>query len=102
MIDVGIIKQYRGPFEPNQEIDLQGNCKIGISISEDDLMSWKAHKEENTWVGQDFVFIINEQIIHMGRTCMYETDNQINNVKISFPDGAPLSLIIDAVYCDEN
>lgn len=99
-METGIIKQYKGPFIEGYELILQGNCKIGISISEDDFMSWKAHKVGNIWIGQDFIFTINNQIIHMGKTYIYETDNQINNTKITFPGGAPLSLIVDVVYCD--
>lgn len=100
MIKAGIIKQYKGPFQPGQELILNGNCKIGISMNEDDFMSWKAYKENDIWKGQNFIFSINEQIIHMGRTYIYETDNKINQVKLAFPDGAPLSLIIDVVYYD--
>lgn len=99
MAKVGIIEQYKGPFREGYELILEESCKIGISIGEDDFMSWKTHKENNIWVGQDFVFLINDQEIHMGRTCMYEIDTSIEETKISFPDGAPLSLIVDVIYC---
>lgn len=98
---VGVIEQYKGPFGQGYTLNLNGNCKIGISISEDDFMSWKARKEGDKWVGQDFIFYINDQSIHMGRSYMYETDTQINNTKITFPQGAPLSTIVDITYCEE-
>lgn len=99
MAKVGIIEQYKGPFDEDYELDLKENCKIGISIGEDDFMSWNPNKENGAQVGQDFVFLINDKEIHMGRTCMYEIDNQIEETNIKFPDGAPLSLIVDVVYC---
>ena len=90
----GVIKQFKGPFAVNQQLNIgNGNCKIGISISEDDFM--KLGSEQHT----SFQFIINDQLIHMGRSYMYETDSQINNTTISFPKGAPLSTIVDIVYC---
>ena len=103
MAEIGTIEQYKGPFTVGYELNLQGNCKIGISIGEDDFMSWKSYYNEETkkWIqGQDFVFIINNQTIHMGKTYIYETDSQINNTIIHFPDGAPLSTIVNVVYCE--
>lgn len=94
MTNIGVIEQYKGPFIEGYELNLKGNCKIGISIGENDFI--KLGSENNT----SFVFIINNQIIHMGKTCIYETDNQINDTIIQFPNGAPLSTIVDVVYCE--
>ena len=38
----------------------------------------------------------------MGRTFMYESGDSVNNTVIKFPDGAPLSTIVDVVYCASN
>ena len=92
---VGVIEQYKGPFGQGYTLNLNGNCKIGISISEDDFM--RLGSENYT----SFQFTINDQLIHMGRSCMYETDTQINDTKIQFPQGAPLSTIVDITYCEE-
>ena len=94
MANVGTIQEFKGPFSANTPLEISGHCRIGISISEDDFMSWLG--------GQDFAFEINGKRIHMGRTYIYETENQINNTVISFPEGAPLSTIVDVVYLEEN
>ena len=87
---VGTIKQFKGPFPANTLllIPTGQNCKISISIGEDDLMRLK-----------DFYFNINGHIIKMGKTGIYETDYTINNTEISFPNGAPVSVTVDLVYC---
>lgn len=96
---VGALQQVKGPFNTGEEIKITGAraCKIGISIGEDDFMSWKSNIETGKQ-GEDFVFTINEKEIHMGRTYMYETDTQISNAIITFPDGAPQSVIVDIAY----
>ena len=123
MANVGVIEQYKGPYSPgtveNPNIILTGNaCKIGMSISEDDFMSWQATQDEQTkqWSGKDFVFKIILSIpqlnsetpkiqieqIHMGRTFMYQSQQAVNQpIRIFFPDGAPTSLIVDVVYSQE-
>ena len=120
---IGVIKQYKGPYSPgtreNPNITLTGNaCKIGMSISEDDFMSWGAiyNNETKQWEGKDFIFkmILSiskpnstnlteyEEQIHMGRTFIYQSQQAINQpIKIYFPDGAPTSLIIDVVYSQD-
>ena len=113
MIQEGTIRQFSGPFDSNYTIDLgnsyYNNCKIGISVQEDDYMNWKLNLENNqnyqqTWTeyGKDIVFIINNEEIHLGKTFMYETEQQINNTTISFPNGAPSSLKVRVVYCIKN
>lgn len=97
---IGVIKQFKGPFEENQSISLTGNaCKIGISIAEDDFMSWGATYNQGEWRGKDFIINIKGEQIHMGRTYIYQSQQAIDQpILISFPDGAPTSLIIDVVY----
>lgn len=103
--NIGVIKQYKGPFTKNDIINLTGNaCKIGISIAEDDFMNWGAtyNSETGQWYGKDFIINIKGQQIHMGRTYIYQTQQAVNQpIPISFPDGAPTSLIIDVVYSSD-
>lgn len=100
---IGVIKQYKGPFQAGYTINLTGNaCKIGVSISEDDFMSWGATQDNGKWYGQDFILKIKGQQIHMGRTYIYETQQAVNQpIPIIFPQGAPTSLIIDVVYSQD-
>lgn len=96
---VGSLQQVKGPFETGEEIRITGarTCKIGISIGEDDFMSWKSDIETGKQ-GEDFVFTINGEEIHMGRTYMYEVDYPVSNAIITFPSGAPQSVIVDVAY----
>ncbi len=116
----GTLKQYVGPFEPNSLLnlgsveDIGTNCIIGISVDEDDFMSWKTSSYNSTSTSQnpetDIVFQIgkNSQMgsaistIHLGRTFMYETERQINDSSIKFPYGAPPSTKVQIVYCGKN
>ena len=96
MASIGTIKQFKGPFDAGYTLPLQnGNCKIGISIGEKDFMRIS---QQNS----GFKFVINGEQLYMGRTCMYQSDRQIDNVTISFPQGAPLSTIVDVVYMDRE
>lgn len=149
MAAVGTIQQFKGPFSPNQVLDISGHCKIGISIAEKDYMKLakvryvptqdtqynsftkyliqKPTIQEDVYVYSqvvlteeqkkevnpseegyyelqpisNFAVNINEEDIEIGRTFIYETskavDNNINTV-IKFPNGAPLSTIVDIVY----
>ncbi len=104
--NVGKIQQVQGPLEANTTIIVSTantSYKLGISLDEDDYMSWKSDQ----WSIQDpnakdFKFILNNQIIHLGRTQMYETQQSINNTSLVFPDGAPASLKIQVVHCPVN
>ena len=94
MAKVGTIKQYHGPYASGSTITLNGNCIIGISVSEDDYMQAGAGTSDSS-----IRFLINGQQIWMGRTFIYETQQQTNSTVVSFPDGAPSSLLLEAVYC---
>lgn len=98
-MSLGEIKQYTGPFEENHSINLNGNCLIGFSLSEDDFML-TAQPTLNP--PKNFSFIINNKEIQMGRTFIYQTGEQINNTIISFPNGAPASLKINVAYYPIN
>lgn len=94
MAEARRLKQFKGPFAVGQAVNLgKGNCKIGISIGEKDFMRIS---QQNS----SFQFEINGQLFFMGRTCMYQTDQKIDDATIVFPNGAPLSTIVDIVYID--
>lgn len=97
---IGVIKQFKGPFKKNQSISFTDNpCRIGVSIAEDDFMSWGATYSQDGWQGKDFIINIKGEQIHMGRTYIYQSQQAVDQpISISFPDGAPTSLIIDVVY----
>lgn len=95
---MGQIIQIKGPLNEGQSYKFSPAVKIGMSIGQKDFMYWK------NGIGQDFIFTIkvgngNEETIHMGRTYIYEvTQNSLNNVEITFPDGTPDSFIMDIAY----
>lgn len=97
MANIGEIKQFKGPFSNGYEITAGGNCIIGISISEDDYMKLGTSAEVQSKT--NFSVEINGETIEIGRTFIYETGDVINNTIIKFPKGAPLSTIVDVVYC---
>ena len=41
--------------------------------------------------------IVNQ--IYMGRTYIYQTEEQIEVTNIIFPEGAPESLLVNVIYC---
>lgn len=104
--NVGTIQQIQGPLEANTTIIAAAantSYKLGISLGEDDYMSWKSDQwSEQNPNAKDFRFVLNNQIIHLGRTQMYETQQSINNTSLVFPDGAPASLKIQVVHCPVN
>ena len=100
MATEGTIEQYQGPFLTGSSLTLLGDCRIGISIGEDDYM-----KLGSTSGNKSFRFTINGNQIWMGRTYIYQTERQLvsntiaRNTVITFPDGAPASVLVEAVYC---
>ena len=104
MATEGTIEQYQGPFYENYTLTFNGNCIIGVSIGEDDYM-----KLGSTTGDKSFRFLINGHQIWMGRTYLYQTEKAIEdnniisrNTIISFPDGAPASVLIEVVYCSRE
>jgi len=97
----GAIGQIKGPLTNKESITFStGNeagagrppdLKLGISIDEKDLMTY----------GWRFEVTINKNIrILIGSTGRYEFDEKIAVDTISFPEGAPASVIIDYVVLD--
>ena len=96
MIKYGTIQQYKGPFKSTDVITLEKSYKVGISIREKDFMKLGSQKHSS------LQFNINGENIHMGRTCMYEVDNPIPAGTITFPSGAPQSVLVEVVYCKDE
>lgn len=96
----GVIRQFKGPFPSGYVLNLQGNCKVSVSIGQKDFMKYGSQAGQND--KKSFQFILNNELIYMGRSGMYETDSQLNTTVISFPEGAPSSVIVDVVYCERD
>lgn len=102
----GIVYQIKGPFVAganvlNNFLKKNGstgeNMKIGISIDSKDLMTYG----DLTKYPRGFDFIISgpagETVLQMGRSGMYQTDTPLWVSELSFPHGAPESVIVDFV-----
>lgn len=91
---VGLITQYQGPIEAGVNIASflrradqgGGACKIGISLDEKDFYQCK----------DGFWFKINGELYQMGRTCIYQSDDYFVLNQLSFPNGAPKSILVQA------
>ena len=103
MAVIGTMQQYQGPLNPGSTISLTGNCVIGISLNEDDYMSTRGSTEQERNNKVDFNFLINSvpQTFQIGRTFIYQTEQAAKVTSISFPQGAPASLLIDVIYANE-
>ena len=94
----GKIKQYQGPFNPNDIIvfDSDIGYKIGISIGEDDYMSFPNINREQF---ESIPIVINGEQIQIGKTYMYEPgflmQREGNSFSLSFPKGCPASTLIE-------
>lgn len=97
----GIIGQIKGPFSSTENIvktrlDSSGaavTAKIGVEI---DQKQWMKYGDYNKYPN-GFYFILNNQIIFMGKGCIYQTDTPLNITTLVFPLGAPADTIIDYV-----
>lgn len=98
MVVTGIVKQYTAKdLANNNTISINGFVKLGVSYSEKD--PWFASGNPRTY--PDFIFNIDDQIIQVGRSDIYELTQPIQINKISFPNGQyPNSIKIDVLYCD--
>ena len=87
--------QYRGPYAARQTIDLpSGSYKLGISIGEKDFMKF-GDSQISSGSTKGFGIILGDTPILIGRTFMYETVEAITGTSLTFPLGAPASLIVD-------
>lgn len=99
MASIGTIEQIQGPFEEGKNITLNGHCIIGISVSEDDFMLAGSSSGDS---GIEFSINDSLQTIRIGRTFIYQTQQQYTINKITFPNGAPESTLVNIVYCSER
>ena len=99
MAEAGTIEQYQGPFDSGYTITLDGQCIIGISVSEDDFMLTGSETGDSSI---QFSINNNSQTIFIGRTFIYQTQQQYQINTITFPSGAPESTLVNVVYCSER
>ena len=103
MASVGTMEQYQGPFDENESFQFNHPCVIGLSVSEDDYMQAGAPLDQQGQIqDQSIRFTINGEQIWLGRTYIYETEQQtgISEVVLTFPDGAPDSILLNVIYCN--
>lgn len=106
MANVGTMEQYQGPFDEGASFSFNHPCVIGLSVSEDDYMKAGLPMTEEGQIQEKSIrFTINEEQIWLGRTYIYETEDQIgrtnSSVVLTFPDGAPASVLLNVIYCNE-
>jgi len=90
----GRIGQVIGPFSANVDL-LEDNAPIGVFTPETTrpiLYKIGIQTEEGTQV------LINNVLIKIGKTGIYELDNIVNINSLIFPNGADENTIIDFVY----
>ena len=108
MANIGTIEQYQGPFlagSTNNNIILNGQCIIGISVSEDDFMLAGSTTGDSGIECQITSYTPSDTVvsnIRIGRTFIYQTQQQYAINKITFPAGAPESTLVNIVYCLER
>lgn len=106
----GTIGQYKGPFDVNQiiSIDTEYSLQLGISIGEKDAMiNWNSLSEEEKkkkwpWTPPSLIVVIDgdeEQVI-LSKKGVYNLDTSIFHHTITFPNGAPESVIVDYMILD--
>ena len=94
----GKIKQYQGPFQLGEGINFTSDIgyKVGISIGEDDYMSFPNINREQF---ESIPIIINGEQIQIGKTYIYEPgfliQKERNSFSLSFPKGCPPSTLIE-------
>lgn len=94
----GYIGQIRGPFSSSDRINFNNHLiKLGVFIGEKDFMAYPpdGFKIQITDTAG------TQTIIRLGREGIYELDEVISLGSISFPLGAPASLVIDYAVMDE-
>lgn len=94
-----IIKQYN--INNINNIGTPTNCKVGVSISEDDYYKYRPNNEINdpyvTLGNQGFHFKLNEEDIYIGLTFKYQSDTFLDEAIFDFSqmeDNIPKSILI--------
>ena len=92
----GAVGQLKGPFSQNESFAFIGvKVKLGVSVGEKDFMQFG-----NPTGNNGFAIRLDNELIRIGRTFLYETDDATDFVQLSFPQGAPASLIVDYVIVE--
>lgn len=92
----GSIGQIQGPLTSTDTINFNKSfVKLGISLGEKDLMTYK--ESEN----KSLMFQIDNELIKLGQDGIYETDDVVQINQLTFPQGAPASLLIEYVINNE-
>lgn len=94
MILNGRIGQVVGPFVANMDL-LDDNAPIGAFTPETTrpiLQKLGIQAAEGTEIE------INDALIRVGKTGIYELDNVVDVKKLVFPNGADATVIVDFVY----
>ena len=90
----GRIGQVLGPFEANLDL-LEDNAPIGSFTPETTkpiIYKLGIQAAEGT------VVKINDALIQIGKTGIYELDSVVDVKKLAFPNGADENTIVDFVY----
>ena len=119
----GILGQLQGPFDAGTNIvniikaeynRVTGEIlnpvfvKLGLSIAEKDHMIFTMPIQSGDQYPQSFQFIIRQQgeaqgqTFWLGKTQIYESDDGLEITELSFPQGAPASVLIDYVILDRG
>ena len=92
----GSIGQIQGPLTSADTINFNKSfVKLGISLGENDLMTYQ--ESEN----KSLMFQIDNELIRLGQDGIYETDDVVQINQLTFPQGAPASLLIEYVINNE-
>lgn len=94
MIQNGHIGQVLGPFNANEDL-LSSEGAIGSFTPEVERpIIYKLGIQATTGT----VVNINDTLIKIGRTGIYELDDSVKITYLSFPNGADENTIIDFIY----
>ena len=96
MAKVGDMIQYQGPFDNDYIIEINFPCVLGISVGQKDFMQAGSRDADSS-----IQIKINgqSQTIFIGRTFIYQTQEQYNITSVQFPNGAPASTLVNIIYC---
>lgn len=115
-----IIKQYN--INNINNIGTPTNCKVGVSISEDDYFSYRPSKQhpyieegqQQPEIKQEndpyitlgtkngFYFQLNGEPIYLGLTFKYQSDTFLDSASFSFPMQVPKSILIQILQKEKK
>ena len=95
MAKIGDIKQYQGPFD-NSIMTFDFPIVLGVSISQKDFMLAGSQDGDS---GVQIKINGQSNTIRIGRTFIYQTQEQYGINSVQFPEGAPASTLLTIVNC---